>query len=60
MCGLLQMILAMNQIDYQLPSMLLTGSALTAKMAVIGQSTVYFYTVKPTSRRFSLTSATLK
>lgn len=59
-CGMLQMAFAMNYIDYQIPSMILTASALTAKMAVIGQSTVYFYTVRPCSRRFSLTSATLK
>lgn len=60
MCGMIQMGLSMRLIDYQLPSMVLTASALTAKMAVIGQSTVYFYTVRPCSRRFSLTSATLK
>ena len=59
-CGMLQMILHMKQIHYQLPSMLLTASALTAKMAVIGQSCVYFYTVRPSNTRFSLTSATLK
>jgi hypothetical protein len=59
-CGIIQMILAMKSIDYQLPSMLLTASALTAKMSVIGQSCVYFYTVRPSNKRFSLTSATLK
>ena len=59
-CGMIQMALSMRYIDYQLPSMVLTASALTAKMAVIAQSTVYFYTVRPCSRRFSLTSAALK
>lgn len=59
-CGIIQMILAMNYIQYQIPPMILTASALTAKMAVIGQVCVYFFTVRPSSRRFWLTSATLK
>jgi hypothetical protein len=59
-CGLTQMILAMKNIDYQLPSMVVTASALIAKLSVIGQSCVYFYTVRPSNRRLSLTSATLK
>ncbi len=59
-CAIIQMGLGMNSIQYQIPSMVLTATALTAKMAVIGQSCVYFYTVRPSSRRFSLTSATLK
>jgi len=59
-CGMFQMFLAMNYIHYELPPMILTASALTAKMAVIGQSCVYFFTVRPSTRRFSSTSATLK
>lgn len=59
-CGILQMVLAMNYIHYELPPMILTASSVTAKMAVIGQSCVYFYTVRPLNRRFSLTSATPK
>ncbi len=59
-CGILQMFLAMNYIHYELPPMILTASALTAKMAVIGQSCVYFLTVRPSTRRFSSTSAIIK
>jgi len=60
LCGILQMTLAMKNMPYQLPSMLITASAFTAKLAVIGQSCVYFYTVRPSNRQFSLTSAVLK
>jgi hypothetical protein len=35
MCGLVQMILAMKNIDYQLPSMLVTVSALTANYLLL-------------------------
>ncbi|CAF0892458.1 unnamed protein product [Adineta steineri] len=59
-CGILQIIFAMKYIHFQLPPMLLTLSALIAKMAVIGQSCIYFYTIQPANKRFSLTSATLK
>jgi hypothetical protein len=50
-CGIIQMGLAMNSIHYELPPMILTAAALTAKMAVIGQSSVYFYTVRPSNKR---------
>ena len=58
--GIFQMTISIKEIPYQLPPMLLTVSALTAKSAVIGQACVYYYTVRPSSRRLSLTSATLK
>ena len=58
--GILQMVLSIREITYQLPPMLLTASALTAKSAVIGQACIYYYTVRPSNRRLSLTSATLK
>ena len=58
--GLTQMFLSNQQISFQLPPMLLTASALTAKLAIIGQACVYYFTVRPSIRRMSLTSATLK
>jgi hypothetical protein len=60
LCGIIQMTLAMKNMHYELPSMLIAASALTAKLGVIGQSCVYFYTVRPSNRQFSLTSAALK
>lgn len=59
-CGIIQMILSMSYIHYQISPMILTASALTAKMAVIGQPCVYFYTIRSSNKRFWLTSATLK
>lgn len=58
--GLSQMFLSIFQLPYQPPPMLLTASALTAKLAVVGQACVYYFTVRPPNRRTSLTTATLK
>ncbi|UJR27561.1 hypothetical protein I4U23_008843 [Adineta vaga] len=58
--AIIQTIGTMYSFDYQLPFMLITASALTAKIAVIGQSCVYFYTVRPSDKRSSITSPTLK
>ncbi|CAF4616053.1 unnamed protein product [Rotaria sp. Silwood1] len=45
-CGILQMLIAMKYIYYEIPSTILIVSALTAKMAVTGQSCVYFFTIR--------------
>ncbi|CAF2735790.1 unnamed protein product [Rotaria sp. Silwood2] len=45
-CGILQMLIAMKYIHYEIPSTILTISALTAKIAVTGQSCVYFFTTR--------------
>ncbi len=50
-CGLVQIALAMKQSSYQLPPILLAGTAVTAKLAVIIQPCIYFYTVRTHSRR---------
>ncbi|CAF3748837.1 unnamed protein product [Rotaria socialis] len=49
-CAIIQIVTAMNYIQYQLPLMLITASALLAKLAVMGQSCVYFYTVRSLNR----------
>ncbi|CAF1123847.1 unnamed protein product [Rotaria sordida] len=45
-CGILRMFIAMKYIHYEIPSMILTISTLTAKMAVTGQSCIYFYAIR--------------
>ncbi|CAF1300279.1 unnamed protein product [Rotaria magnacalcarata] len=49
-CAIIQLATAMTYIQYQVPPMLIAGSALLAKMAIMGQSCVYFYTVRSFSR----------
>lgn len=58
--GLSQMFFALEQISFQPPAMFLTAAALTAKLAVIGQACVYYFTVRPPVRRVPLKLPTLK
>lgn len=54
-CGMIQLFLSINSSQYKLPSMILTTSALIAKMSVIGQASIYYFAIRPLNRRFSLT-----
>jgi hypothetical protein len=48
--GILQMSFTIKHIAYELPPMLLLVSALTAKLAVVGQAWIYYRTIRPLTR----------